>query len=445
MIAAPKLAPAVVDVGKAIPILMTIAQRKALEVFNSLATFVLFYGGSRSGKTFFAVFLIVLRALLSPNSRHLIARHRFNHAKTSIWYDTLPKVLSKCFPGVAYEENKTDWFIRFENGAEIWIAGLDDKKRTEKILGNEYATIYLNESSQISYEAFSVVVTRLAQRVLTVTGRPLRLKMLVDCNPPEKSHWIYQIFFLFRDPVSREPKNPADYAQIRLNPKDNTDNIGAEYLKILETLPARQRRRFLDGDFLDQVEGAQFKAVEIDEARLDRADDLIKTAVAVDPATTTGEASDETGIIVGGIDDQKPTHGYVLADLSGKYQPSEWARIAIRAYYAYEADFIIAEVNQGGQMVRQTIHSIDPNVKIRMVRATKGKLVRAEPISAFYEQRRIHHVGPVFHELEEQLTTYTGARDQKSPDRLDALVWLFFGLLIQSTATPSVLPSASGD
>ena len=96
-------------------------------------------------------------------------------------------------------------------------------------------------------------------------------------------------------------------------------------------------------------------------------------------------------------------------------------------------------------MVRQTIHSIDPNVKVRMVRATKGKLVRAEPISAFYEQRRIHHVGPVFHELEEQLTTYTGARDQKSPDRLDALVWLFFGLLIQSTATPSVLPSASGD
>lgn len=401
-------------------------QAKALDLIISGAMFILLYGGSRSGKTFYLVRVIFLRALKYEGSRHLICRFRFNHAKVSLWHDTIPKVM-KLFPHVKIKMNNADWFISFPNGSEIWIAGLDDKQRVEKILGNEYLTIYLNEGSQISYEAYTTVLTRLAQKIAGA-----RNMVFVDCNPPSKKHWIYQIWFMFRDPESRiKLPNPEDYKSLLMNPKDNLDNISDSYMKILAGLPPRKRKRFEEGQFLDDIDGALFKEADIDRAREDRADDLVQIGVAIDPAVTANERSDETGIIVGGVDDRKPDHGYVLADLSGKYSPDGWARKAIQAYHDFEADFIVAEVNNGGDMVRHTIHSIDPNIKVYMVRATKGKMVRAEPISSVCEQGRLHMVGH-FAELEEQMTTFTGKDGEKSPDRLDALVWLFTKLMIKS-------------
>lgn len=417
----------------------TAIQKKAFDLITSAAIYILLYGGSRSGKTFYIVRLIFMRALKYPNSRHLLCRFRFNHAKVSLWYDTIPKVIKTCYPNVKFHLNKSDWYIICPNGSEIWITGLDDKERVEKILGNEYLTIYINEGSQVSYDSYTTVLTRLAQRIEGAVN-----KVFIDCNPPTKKHWIYQIFFMFRDPESRLPlTNTGDYAALLMNPKDNLDNISEGYLKMLANLPPRKRKRFEEGVFLDEIEGALFKDIDIDRARLDRADGLTRIGVSIDPAVTSKEDSDETGIIVGGIDDQKPNHGYVLADLSGKYTPQQWARKAIQAYYDYDADFIVAEVNQGGDMVRQTIHSIDPNIPVYSVRASKGKMIRAEPISAICEQGRLHMIG-LFSELEEQMTTYTGKDNEDSPDRLDALVWLFTKLMIFSEEDVSAGPSTSG-
>lgn len=420
-------------------------QQLALDLIRTTkAKFILLYGGSRSGKTAIFVFLIFYRCVKYPESRHLIARFRFNHAKTSLWYDTLPKVAKIMGIKAGLNWNKADWFIKFPNGSEVWIAGLDDKERLEKVLGNEYATIYINEASQTSYLAFTTLMSRLAQRIAG-----LKNLYLVDCNPPTKKHWIYQLFFMFRDPQERTPVKKELYATMLMNPADNLENIAGDYLELLDSMPERQKKRFKEGVFLDEIDGALFKQSDIDKNRVDNAFELFKTAVGIDPATTAKDSSDNTGIVVGGVaegltDTGKPaSHGYILKDASGKYTPAEWAKKAVELYYQYECDCIVAEANQGGDMVRHVIHSIDPNIKVYLVHATKGKMRRAEPISNLYEQGRVHHVG-MFFELEEELTTYTGAEVEESPDRFDAAIWLLTHLMIGSKTSHSSGVSTSG-
>jgi predicted phage terminase large subunit-like protein len=154
--------------------------------------------------------------------------------------------------------------------------------------------------------------------------------------------------------------------------------------------------------------------------------------VAIDPAVTSGDVADETGIVVAGKD--KSGHGYVLADLSGRYPPTEWARLAITAYATHGADRVVAEVNNGGDMVGATLRMVDPNVAFTAVRASRGKVVRAEPVAALYQQGRVHHIG-TFPQLEDQMTNFTSDIDRAaagySPDRVDALVWVFSELLVE--------------
>src|ERR1017187_8001309 len=143
---------------------LTTKQQEAQEILNGRARHILLAGGSRSGKTFLIVRKIVQRALKAPMSRHAILRFRLGHVRQSIMHDTLPVVMDKCFPGVEYELNKSEMFVVFPGGSELWLGGLDDKERTEKILGTEFSSIFLNECSQIPYNSRNMVVTRLAQK-----------------------------------------------------------------------------------------------------------------------------------------------------------------------------------------------------------------------------------------------------------------------------------------
>ena len=133
-------------------------QLEAMKIIAGQATHVMLYGGSRSGKTFLHVRNIILRALKAPDSHHCILRFRFNHLKASVILGTFPKVMKLCFPDVEYVLSKTDWYVKFPNGSELWFGGLDEKERTEKILGQEYSTILFNESSQIPKGARIVVL-----------------------------------------------------------------------------------------------------------------------------------------------------------------------------------------------------------------------------------------------------------------------------------------------
>src|SRR6201996_7092489 len=167
---------------------LTPRQQEANKLLGGPQLHTMLAGGSRSGKTFLIIRAILIRAM-AHKSRHAVLRYRFNHLKGSILFDTLPKVMSLCFPGVGERSHldKSDWFYTLPNGSEIWFGGLDDKERTEKILGNEYATIHLNECSQIPWSSRNIAVTRLAQLVHENIRdqRALPLKMYYDENPPD--------------------------------------------------------------------------------------------------------------------------------------------------------------------------------------------------------------------------------------------------------------------
>lgn len=220
-------------------------QRELLEKLKGPATNVLAVGGSRSGKTRLLCEALVHRARKHPGSRHLAARQHFAHARVSLFFDTFPNVL-KTYPK-DYEENKTDCVYRFMNGSEIWIDGFDDAERVEKILGREYATVYFNEISQIPYASILMGKTRLAQNIPGCVN-----KAYYDCNPPSPLHWSYKLFIQKVEPRENTPINkPELYDWLKLNPGDNVQNLPPDYISNnLETLPERERRRFLLGEWV---------------------------------------------------------------------------------------------------------------------------------------------------------------------------------------------------
>lgn len=202
---------------------------------------------------------------------------------------------------------------------------------------------------------------------------------------------------------------------------DNKDNLAATALAELLARydGTRLGKQELYGELLEDVEGALWNWAMIERDRVkETPTDIVRRVVSVDPAVTSNDTSDETGIIV--VSRDRQGHGYVEADHSMRGTPDEWAKKVIAAFDHYECDNIIVEVNQGGEMVAATLRTVRPHLPIREVRASKGKRLRAEPISALYEQGRVHHVGTL-ENLETQMTTWT-QDDLKSPDRLDALV-----------------------
>lgn len=407
-------------------------QDEAQNILAGEATHVMLFGGSRSGKTFLLIRNLVMRALKAPGSRHVALRFRFNAIKASIIMDTFPKVMSIAFPGVTYTLNKTDWFVSFDNGSEIWFGGLDDKERTEKILGMEFATIYLNECSQIPWGSVGIAVTRLAQKVhQEIEGRPvtqLKPRIYYDCNPPSKAHWTYKVFIEKVDPETRENlPAPLNYQSFKINPEDNKENLSDVYLDTLKSLSGRLQRRFLVGDFADATPNQLFPEEFIDRWRSDgeKLPDMVRVVVAVDPSGSGDEDNadnDEIGIIVGGLGTDG--NAYLMDDLTVKAGPGTWGKVAVDAYERHCGDALVAESNFGGAMVDYVIKTQGRRVNFKMVSASRGKAIRAEPFSSLYEQGKIRHVGR-YNKLEDELTAFstTGYTGARSPNRADAWIW----------------------
>jgi phage terminase large subunit-like protein len=212
----------------------------------------------------------------------------------------------------------------------------------------------------------------------------------------------------------------------------NRANLNATVLRHLEDRYAGTRtgRQELMGEMLLDVPGALWTRRMMDECHVEHPPaELRRICVAIDPAGSSNKNSDETGIVVAGVD--RAGIGYILKDLSGKYSPEAWARKAISAYKHWHADRIICERNYGGDMVLSTLKSVDPGVPVKMVVASRGKAVRAEPIAALYEQGKIKHVGNLSL-LEDQLCEWDAAANGPSPDRLDAMVWCMTELMGRS-------------
>ncbi len=306
--------------------------------------------------------------------------------------------------------------LTWPNGA---IATLYSADEPERLRGRQHDTAWCDELGSWRYpEAWDMLMFGLRLGadpcvVVTTTPRPVRLirELAVDSN----------------------------VVVTRGRTTENRANLAPGYLEqiVAKYQGTRLGRQELDAELLEDVPGALWNRGVIEAARSSTAPPLLaRIVVAIDPAATSGESADETGIIVAGKDGD--AGGWILADASGRYQPAEWAKIAIAAYRAHGADRIVAEVNNGGEMVETTLRMVDPNVSFAAVRASRGKITRAEPVAALYEQGRIRHLG-CFPQLEDQMCGFTreahgeAARRSlgHSPDRVDALVWALTDLMVE--------------
>jgi len=298
--------------------------------------------------------------------------------------------------------NKSSWQINFKGGQKIHMFGADNPDAGR---GFNLSGVWADEIAKwrYSYESWSEGIApalRIGERpraVITTTPKPIKI---------------------LRDWVSR---SDGSVTVTRGSTFDNSANLSEAALIELQARYAGTRtgRQELYGELLEDVEGSLWNRANIEANRLTEAPTLIRIVVAIDPAVTSGEESDETGIIVAGITAQGKY--YILDDRSCRLSPDAWGKVAIEAFHDWKADRIIAETNNGGDMVGILMKTIDPTITVKKVNATRGKRVRAEPISALYEQNRVHHVG-TFPQLEDQMVSWT-PNDSKSPDRMDALVW----------------------
>ena len=250
------------------------------------------------------------------------------------------------------------------------------------------------------------------------------------------------------------PKSTALIRRLISDPKthvtigstfDNAANLADTYLQAVKDQyeGTRLGRQELYAEVMEEAEGALWTTDMLDKAQLDRKDlpQLNRIVVSIDPAVTANKESDMTGIIVAGVDVNGK--GYVLGDYTDRLSPQGWASKAIELYHHYQADRIVAERNQGGDMVRRTLEVEDETVPIKLVHASRGKFARAEPISALYERNLVHHVrnpedGHNLHELETQQRTWEPLGSIGSPDRLDALVWALTDLMLGSYQKPKL-------
>lgn len=243
-------------------------------------------------------------------------------------------------------------------------------------------------------------------------------------------------------PLLAEIMGRPDTVLTRGSTFENRANLAPSFF---DTIIARYEgtrlgRQELHAEWLDDMPGALWQRARIDALRLASAPELVRVVVAVDPAVSSGEGADETGIVVAGLG--RDGHGYVLADASLKGTPDQWGRAAVGAYDRWRADRIVGEVNNGGEMIEHVIRTIDRTVAYKAVRASRGKVARAEPIAALDEQGRVHHVGG-FAELEDQMCAFTSdfdaARAGFSPDRVDARIWALSELMLTpATGEPRV-------
>jgi len=210
---------------------------------------------------------------------------------------------------------------------------------------------------------------------------------------------------------------------------DNAANLAPSFMERMAKKyeGTRLGRQELHAEMLDDVPGALWQRQNIEQHRVSRVPDLVRIIVGVDPAMTSGEDANETGIIIAGK--SRDGHVYVLEDLSCRLSPDAWGRRAVSGYRRHRADRIVAEVNNGGDLVERLLRVVDPSVSYRAVRAARGKVTRAEPVAALYEQGHVHHLAS-FAALEDQMCAFTPDQYDGSPDRVDALVWAITELLL---------------
>jgi len=367
------------------------------------ARYKAFYGGRGSGKSHSFATALLIEGGKKP-LRILCAREVQLSIKDSV-KQLLDDKIRALGAGDFYESLQNE--IRGKNGTQFLFAGLG-KMTTDQIKSMEgIDRVWVEEAQTISATSLEILIP---------TIRKAGSELWFSWNPRHASDPVDQ---RFRGDVTPEGSiiRKVNYDANPFFPKE----LDAERQFDAKHKPDRYGHIWL-GEYEPTAVGAIWDRLTLHQNRRAEAPEMARIVVAVDPAVSSEENSDEHGIIVAGHGTDG--RGYVLDDMTLKGGPKQWAERAIAAYDLHEADAIVIEVNQGGDMVRHTLESVRKDVRIIEVRATRGKHVRAEPISALYSLGRVSHIGS-FPKLEDQmcLMTAAGFEGEGSPDRVDALVW----------------------
>jgi phage terminase large subunit-like protein len=350
----------------------------------------LFVGGLGSGKTFAGW---VAALMLPPDAGlGLIMAPTYPMIR-----DVLIASLETHFRPFVADINKTEHRVTFVNGMTCLLRSATDP---DKMRGINAGWGWAEEACFIGHDAMTVWASRIrvgAERKWVTTT-------------PIKGSYVHRVYVERGQPCG-----------LFTCPSEANPHLSASYIAEQRALmSAKEQARELDAQWVD-ADGVLFDADDIARCRLDVAPPMVRYIIGVDPAVTSKRRSDRTGIIVVGVG--RNGHAYVTADLSGQYAPHEWARV-VHDLYAQLSPFgciVVAETNQGGDLVERNLRAVSPSIAYRGVHAAKSKADRAQPVATQYRLRRVHHVG-VFRDLERQMTTWEPT-DDESPDRLDALVW----------------------
>jgi phage terminase large subunit-like protein len=358
----------------------------------------LYLAGRGAGKTRTAAEWLAYQASSQPKTRWAIVAPTYSDARDTCaeGESGIVNVLREY--GTLKDYNRSIGEIFLTNGSRIKLFSGEEP---ERLRGPQHHGGWFDELAAFKYpEAwdqyqFGLRLGDNPQTIVTTTPKPIKL---------------------IKELIAQD-----NVKVVRGSTFDNAKNLAASALAQykLRYENTRLGRQELYGEILDNVEGALWTREIIDKARVTEAPPLIRIVVAIDPAVTSSATSDETGIVAAGI----ATNGeyFVLDDKSLRATPDAWARQAVQLYHTHKADKIVAETNNGGDMVIMLLRQVDASIAVQKVTATRGKQLRAEPISSLYEQGRVHHVG-YFSDLETQMCEWTPSSNE-SPDRLDALVW----------------------
>lgn len=369
-----------------------------------------FIGGIGSGKSYAGAVKALVQEFPRPTLGIVVAP-TFTMLRDATWRTAL-----EVWRGLILDVIRHEMRMTLQTGAEVLFRSADDP---ERLRGPNAHWAWMDEGALCHGDTWPIIIGRL--RAGGEVGRAW------VTTTPRGPNWVYRTF------VEQAGDDTAVYrASTRSNPfvpEDFAAGLAARYTN-------RFARQELGGEFLTDVPGALWQRADLDATRVTAHPDLARVVVAIDPAVTSGEDSDDTGIVVAGAG--VDGHAYVLADLTCRLSPDGWARRAVTAYHAHAADRIIAEVNNGGDLVEHILKTVDGRLPYRAIHASRGKRVRAEPIAALYEQGKVHHVGG-FADLEDQMCNYVPDTYDGSPDRVDALVWALTDLMLSAPRSVEVL------
>ena len=362
------------------------------------------YGGAAGGGKSDALLMGALQYVHVPEYRALLFRRTYKDL-------ALPKALmdraDEWLSGTDAKWDASERTWKFPSGASLTFGYLENDRDKYRYQSAEFQYIAFDELTQFTETQYLYLFSRLRR----LAGQDIPLRMRAASNPGGIGHqWVYRRF------VNPDTRKNNLFIPARL--EDNPYLDKEQYEDSLSELDRTTWRQLREGDWLAKREGALFSTELIDAQRVTRTPALIRVVVGVDPAVTSSETSDETGIVAAGLD--AAGHCYILGDYSLRGTPLDWARAVVKGFRRHQADRVIGEVNNGGDLVEMNLRQVDPNIPFTKVHASRGKIIRAEPIAALYEQGRVHHLG-TFPELEDQMTNWVPG--DKSPDHFDALVW----------------------